>query len=806
MSPCTYFYLAPVVFALFAYFGRGWLAWVAASMFVFGGWFKTLAEPSDLFTYTAAAVATVALIFLLPPLRRSLVSGWVMRMLAKTMPTISETEAIALNAGTVWWEADLFSGKPRWKKLLDFKVKKPTAAEQKYVNGPVEELCKILDDEKIAQDREMSKKAWDHIKKHKMLGLIIPKKYGGLQFSAAGQSAVVTKIASKSLAAAITVMVPNSLGPGELLAHYGTDEQKKRYLKNLASGKDIPCFALTEPHAGSDAANGRSVGVVKKGKWKGKEVLGISLTFKKRYITLAPIATVVGLAFRLTDPKGLLGGEIDVGITCALLPRDTKGLKIGDHHDPCGVAFPNGTVEGKEVFIPIEYVIGGEKGLGNGWRMLMEQLSAGRGISLPSLSLGGAQISARAAGAYAQVRQQFGLPIGKFEGVREPLSRLALNAYYMTAANRLTLGAIDAGERPSVASAIAKAYMTAGMRESVNDAMDIFGGAAICRGPRNIFARIYSSIPIGITVEGANILTRSLIVFGQGAIRCHPFVLKETEAIAKRDLKAFDAAFWGHINHITRNGVRAFVLAWTGARLTCVPGNGDTAKHLRRLNRLSAAYAFIADVALATLGGALKRKEYLSGRFADGLAWMYIASSIVKYDHDRGYPINEQALRNAVLVHACHQVEQSLQGVLANLPNRPAAWMCRLLAFPFGFKHQVLCDKETDSMVKSLLEDKSIRESLSHAIHIPGPKVDGLGKLEAALAAVQKAAPAYAKLMAARRRGKVKKALLPEMVKAAKAAKLVTEAEAKALLAADKLVDDVVQVDSFAPKVYKQLR
>jgi acyl-CoA dehydrogenase len=805
MAPFTLIILAFISFCLFAYFGRGWLAWVTAAAFICGAWFKTLNSPSDTFIYVAAGLATLAIICLIPAIRRVVITSWLMGIIRKTLPTISETEAIALNAGTTWWEEDLFSGNPDWNKLLQTKIKGLTKEEKAFLDKEVEAFCKLLNDEEIAQKRDLSPKAWEFIKKHKLFGMIIPKSEGGLGFSAAGHAAVVTKIATKSLTAAIITMVPNSLGPGELLVHYGTDRQKKKYLKNLAEGKDIPCFALTEPHAGSDAANGRSFGVIKKGKFNGKAITGIELTFKKRYITLAPIATVVGLAFRLYDPEGLIGDKPDLGITCALLPRNTKGLRIGNRHDPMGVPFPNGTVEGEKVFIPIDYVIGEEKGLGNGWRMLMEQLSCGRGISLPSLSIGGAQLSARAAGAYAQIREQFGLPIAKFEGVREPLARIAINAYTMNAAGKFTVAAVDAGERPAVASAIAKAYLTEGMRQSINDAMDIMGGAAICRGPRNIFSRAYSAIPIGITVEGANILTRTLIVFGQGAIRCHPFVRTETEALMANDLKTFDKALFGHINHVTKNGVRALWLALTGARLQWLPKQAGNGKYLRRLTRLTAAYAFTADLALMTLGGALKRKEYLSGRYADGLAALYMASCVLKHDADAGHPKAERALRDAALERACADVENALREIIANLPNRFAACKAAWLCFPLGYKHYNRDDALNDKVVKALMND-DIRLSLSHILPKSSPKEDGLGKLEDALDKVKKAAKARQKIDAARRAGHLKKGLMADMVKAAKAAKLITEADAKALLAADKAVDDVVQVDSFEPKVYKELR
>ena len=740
------------------------------------------------------------------PVRRKLVSAPAMKIARGTLPVIGDTERIALEAGSVWWDGELFSGKPDWKKLLAFDIQPLSEAEQAFVDGPVEELCALLDDHKIFQDRDLSAKAWKFMKDKKFFGMIIPKEYGGLGFSAAAHSAVVTKISSRSLAAAVTVMVPNSLGPGELLMRYGTDAQRKHYLPRLAKGLDIPCFALTEPNAGSDAASGQSYGIVVKKKVAGKDVLGMSLTFNKRYITLAPMATVVGLAFRLYDPDGLLGDKKDLGITCALLPRETKGLEIGEQHDPMGVPFKNGPVRGKEVFVPIDTIIGGPAQAGNGWKMLMEALAAGRGISLPSLSVGAAQLSVRVAAGYSGVREQFGMQIGKFEGVRERLARLATNAHMMNATRVLTCGAIDAGEHPSVASAIAKAYMTEGMRTSVNDAMDIVAGAAICRGPRNIFARAYAGIPIGITVEGSNILTRSLIVFGQGAIRCHPYIQDEVAAIGARDVKAFDKAFFGHIRHVAGNALRALGLGITGAYGTFYPHRSVT-RHYRRMTRLSAAFALIADIGLITLGGSLKRKEYLSGRYADALAGLYMGSAVLKQAHDAGYPAASKPLTDMVMRKLTYDIEQALLGVLRNLPNRFIATVAYGLAFPHGPRYALPDDRLTDKVVDALLEPTNgVRETLSADIYIPDTGEEGLGKLEATLSKVRAAAPLKKKLLAALKDGTLKKAPPMALADEAKKAGILTLAEHKLLVAAVAAQDDFVQVDYFTPDAYKALR
>ncbi len=684
---------------------------------------------------------------MLTRLRHTLLTRPLMRLVGRTLPSIGDTERIALEAGTTWFEAELFRGAPDFTRLLDFSVKPLTAAERAFLDGPVNTLCAMLDDWQIARDQDLPPAVWDYIKAHKFLGMIIPVDYGGLGFSAAAHAAVVTKIASKSVAAAVTVMVPNSLGPGELLLRYGTPAQQQHYLPRLADGRDIPCFGLTEPEAGSDAASGQSFGVVMQGTFGGKKVLGVRLTFAKRYITLAPVATVVGLAFQLRDPDNVLGKGVAPGITLALLPRDTPGLKIGDRHDPMGVGFMNGPLSGEGVFIPLDYLIGGAAYAGQGWRMLMEALAAGRGISLPSLSVGAAQLAVRASSAYTVVRKQFGLPIGKFEGIRERLARLTAHTYTMTATQRLTAGAVDDGAHPSVLSAIAKAYLTEGMRLALNDAMDIFAGAAIIQGPRNIFARPYASIPIGITVEGANILTRSLIVFGQGAIRCHPYVQDEVRALQARDAAAFERAFMGHVGYLFRTFIRATTLAWTGGRGAKRPARTPFARHYRALNRLSAAFALLADAGLITLGGSLKRKEYLSGRYADALAHLMMASATLKHAHDAGNPAHHVATVNWTLTLSAHTIEQALLGILANLPNRLVATVLRVVLFPFGARFAPPTDAQHDAVVNDVLApDGALRDDLSALIFHPAADVPGLGALDHAYQLTLHAAPLMARL------------------------------------------------------------
>ncbi|MAI08115.1 MAG: acyl-CoA dehydrogenase [Magnetococcales bacterium] len=802
----TYIIFAIVAFLGLAYIGKGFLAWVSAAIIIAAGWINSGVEHQAAFNAYVVIVAAIACLFAVPSLRRPLISSAALKLMKSALPTLGETEEIALKAGSVSFDGDIFSGSPNWKKFLNNNIKKISKDEQAFLDGPVEELCAMLDDEEISKNRDLPKKAWDFIKKNKFFGMLIAKEHGGLGFSAAAQSAVIMKISSRSPAAAVIVMVPNSLGPGELLSHYGTDEQKKHYLPRLAEGKEIPCFALTEPTAGSDAANGLSTGVITKGKFKGKEVLGINLNFNKRYITLAPVASVVGLAFKLYDPDGLVGDKKDLGITCALLPRDTEGLEIGNRHDPMGIPFPNGTVRGSDVFVPMEYVIGAESGLGKGWRMLMECLAAGRGISLPSLSVAATKLSARATTAYTHVREQFGLPIWRFEGVQEPLVRIATSAYMIDAARQVTCGAIDEGENPSVLSAVAKAYITETMRKSVNDAMDIFGGAAICRGDRNIFARPYYSIPIGITVEGANILTRSMIIFGQGAIRCHPFVQNEIEAIAAGDVAKFDKNLFGHINHFVRNKVRTIFYGLTCGAFIPAPVVGPEQKYYKSLTHFSAVFAFMTDVALLTLGGSLKFRESLSGRFADALAYQFLASATLKRYNDRGRNKEELPMLDWVMTNCLHNTETALRDLCDNMPSKLVGKTLKFLCFPYGACYKKPSDKQSNRVVKLLNSNPEIREMVSDGVFVPKAKVPGLGALESAYEKTLAAADARHKLVEARRTGKLDKGSVLEMAKLAKKEGIISDDELKLIKAAEKAKLDVIQVNEYTPEEYKELR
>ncbi len=804
--PITLIAAGLILFVVLLYLGRGYWAWVGAAVAAFAAWGVSDIETPSLFWTFAALIVACAVLFGVAPVRRPLLSAPLMGMMRKVLPSMGETERIALEAGTVWWDGDLFAGKPDWKKLLEFEPRPLSPAEQAFLDGPVEELCALVDDWRIQQDRDLPPEVWAFLKRERFLGMIIPERYGGLGFSAIGHSAVISKVSTRSIATAVTVMVPNSLGPAELLLHYGTEEQKDHYLPRLAAGDDVPCFALTEPEAGSDAASPRSTGVVCRGTFDGEEVLGMRLNWQKRYITLAPVATVVGLAFRLLDPDGLLGGEADLGMTCALIPRDTKGVEIGERHDPMGVPFQNGPIFGRDVFVPLDFIIGGREGAGRGWQMLMDCLAAGRSISLPSQSAAAAQYATRVVGAYATIREQFNLPIGRFEGIEEPLARIGGHTYMMDAARKLTCGAVDAGEKPAVLSAIVKAYLTDSMRNVVNDAMDIQAGAAICRGPRNMLARGFVAVPIGITVEGANILTRSMIVYGQGAMRCHPFVQAEMTAVAEGDIHRFDRAFFGHIGFVGRNAARAFLLGLSGDRLASAPTSGAGARHFRRFERLSAAFALTSDVSMATLGGALKWREKISGRLADALAWMYLGSAALQRYHGDGEPAEDRPFLDWSCEHAAWQAEQALGGVLANLPNRPAAVLTRALAFPRGRRYAPPSDRLGATVAQSLLDGGAARERLTPDVYIPASQEDGLGRLEAALEKVVRAQPIRKKVSDAVRGGALEDAGPAAQLDSAVAEGVISRTEREILDHAAAAQLDAIQVDSFPTDRYRDLR
>ncbi len=757
------------------------------------------------FTLLLAGAVLVSLL-VVRPLRRAILSAPLLAVYKKILPQMSDTEREALEAGTVWWEGELFRGNPDWKKLHAYPQPKLNAAEQSFLDNEVDEACRLVDDWKATQTSyDMPPEAWQYIKDKGFLGMIIPKKYGGLEFSAYAHSQVVQKLSTRSSVLGVTVMVPNSLGPAELLLHYGTEEQKNYYLPRLAKGIEIPAFALTSPWAGSDAASIPDAGIVCKGQWQGKEVLGMRVTWDKRYITLAPLCTILGLAFRLYDPDGLLGDQKELGITCALVPHDHPGVEVGNRHFPLNAVFTTGPTRGKDVFMPLEFIIGGPAMAGRGWRMLMECLAAGRSISLPSSNTGMAKLTARAVGAYARVRSQFRMAVGKFEGVEEALTRIGAYTYLMDATRSMTAGAIDLGEKPSVASAIAKYHVTELARKVVNDGMDVIGGKGICLGPSNFLGRAYQQVPIGITVEGANILTRSLILFGQGAIRCHPYVLKEMHAANNPDtaqaLRDFDGALFGHMAFSFRNGVRAFWHGLTGAFFAGAPANvaPETKQYYRQLTRFSAAFAFLSDVSMLVLGGSLKRREKISARLGDILAQMYLMSAALKRYQDVG----EKA--DAPLLHwnmqnARYQAQEAFKGVLANYPNKLVSLFLNLVIFPLGRPFAVQSDEVGHQVAKLMINPSATRDRFTADCYIPKTTDDPVGAIEQALAATIAAEPIDAKVREAEKRGLFENnpdANVRDIAHVAFKQGVVNADEYAVLKRRDELRDIVVRVDDF---------
>lgn len=793
MSPIL-FLVVPVVLLL-AYVGAPILLWTL----VIGGGLVWLQIDGGLSIGALqifwAAFAAFALVGNLPPLRRLLFTGPVFRVYRRILPQVSQTEQEALDAGTVWWDGDLFSGKPDYQRLHAIPAPKLSAEEQAFLDGPVNQLCSMLDDWQITHElKDLPPNVWQYIKDQGFLGMIIPKKYGGLGFSALAHSTVVMKISSRSATAGVTVMVPNSLGPAELLLHYGTDAQKDHFLPRLAKGLDIPCFALTGPDAGSDAGAIPDFGLVCRGMHDGQEVLGIRLTWEKRYITLGPVATILGMAFKLYDPEHLLGAQDDLGITLALIPTNHPGVNIGRRHFPLNGVFQNGPNWGKDVFIPLDWVIGGRERVGQGWRMLMNCLAAGRSISLPAQSTGAGKFASFATGAYARVRSQFKMPIGKFEGIEEALARIGGHTYTMEAARVMTAGAVDLGEKPSVLSAVIKYHATERMRQVINDAMDVHGGKGICLGPRNYLGRTYQIVPVGITVEGANILTRSMMIFGQGAIRCHPYVLKEIAAAQTADLPAFDQAFTGHLGFIVRNAARSLVLGLTGARLAATPG-GPLARYYQQVSRASASFALMADMAMFTLGGSLKRREKLSARLGDVLSHLYLATAVLKKFKDDGEPAADLALARWSLEDSLYRIQDAFDGLLRNFPL--ARGVLRILVFPLGKPLQPPSDHLGHEVARLLIEPNAARSRLIAGLYVPDDETDIVGVLEAAMRAVIAAEPLEAKLRQAEKAGQTRGRTAAEQLDAAQAAGVVNADERLVLDRARRLRRAVIMVDDF---------
>jgi len=740
-----------------------------------------------------------------PAVRRPVISSPLMAWFRKMTPTMSATEREALEAGTTWWEADLFSGKPDWYKLLGYPPPQLSAEEQAFIDGPVNRLCEMIDDWEITQHRhDLPPEVWTFLKEQHFFGMIIPKQYGGLEFSALGHSSVVMKIASRSITAAVTTMVPNSLGPAQLLLNYGTDEQKQYYLPRLASGEEVPCFALTGPEAGSDAAAMPDRGVVCRDTFEGETHLGIRLNWEKRYITLGPVATVLGLAFKLYDPDHLLGGEESLGITLALIPTGTPGVEIGARHFPLSQAFMNGPTRGHDVFIPIDWIIGGQAHIGQGWRMLMESLADGRSISLPALSTGAGKLTSRATGAYAAVRKQFRTPIGKFEGIAEVLGRIAGNTYAMDAARGLTTLAVDRGEKPSVASAIVKYHLTERMRKVVDDAMDVHGGRGICMGPHNYLARVYQGVPISITVEGANILTRSLIIFGQGAIRCHPYLLQEMQSAQQGHLQDFDQALFGHVRLLLSNLARAVFHGFTGARFATAPVDREEAVYYRQLTRLSAAFAVTSEAALLTLGGSLKRRESLSARLGDVLSHLYLASAALKRFADQGRQNADRPLLEWAVRDSLYHIQQSLFEVYENLPSRVTGHFLKSVLFPFGTSYHAVSDTLLQRAANVILRWGSARERLTEGLFIPRNENESLAQLESAMEKATLAQPVLASLRNAIHSGQLSADDPETGLDEAVTAGVIDEREAAQVRAAITARQRAIAVDEFSADYWKE--
>lgn len=740
------------------------------------------------------------------PLRRKLLIRPLFKKMRANLPTMSQTEREALEAGNTWWDAELFTGKPDWRKLAELPAARLSDAEQNYLDGPVETLCGMLNDWDITHNRrDLPPEVWTYIKQHKFFGIIIPKQYGGLEFSEFMHSQTVMKIASRSTTAAVTVMVPNSLGPAKLLMTFGTEQQKNYYLPRLADGLEVPAFALTGPLAGSDAAAMPDTGVICYGSHDGQDhVLGIRLNWEKRYITLGPIATVLGLAFKCFDPEHLLGDQENLGITVALIPTTTPGVSIGKRHFPLDSAFQNGPNWGKDVFIPLDWIIGGAEQIGQGWKMLMQCLATGRCISLPALSVGAAKFACRNSGAYARIRTQFNLPIGAFEGISEVLARMAGLTYMMDAARQVTCAALDNGEKPAVISAILKYQLTENMRRIINDAMDIQGGSGICLGPSNYLGRLYQIIPVGITVEGANILTRTMMIFGQGAVRCHPFIQRELQALNEADeaiaLPQFDSVLLEHSRFFLSNLFRGAAFGFGGVSLMQVPGDSDTQRYYRQLTRLSTGFALVADFALLTLGGRLKRKERISGKFADVLSYLYLCSCTLKHYENQGSIPADLPLLNWACQYSLFHAQQSLREALSLLPARIPAVLLKTLLFPLGQFIALPKDQLTEPLAAFLLSDNTVRERLTSGIYINENPSDATGRIETALKAIMLASEASAKVQEAQKQKRLGKGGLTSVLPDAVNAGIITEQEADRILHAEQARRVAINVDDFLPE------
>ncbi|GAB3033147.1 acyl-CoA dehydrogenase [Bowmanella dokdonensis] len=750
-------------------------------------------------------LVVLAVILGVADIRRNLITKPVFEIFKKILPPMSSTEREAMEAGSIWWEGELFRGKPQWNTLHGYAKPALSEEEQAFLDNQVVTLLKMLDDHKIVhEDKDLPKEVWQYLRKEGFFAMIIPKAYGGLEFSAIANSTIVSRISTRSLSTAVTVMVPNSLGPGELLMHYGTQAQKNYWLPRLADGTDVPCFALTGPEAGSDAGAIPDTGIVCKGMHEGKEVLGLKLSWDKRYITLAPVATVLGLAFKMYDPDGLLGDKKELGITCALIPTSHEGVQVGDRHFPVAMAFMNGTTKGEDVFIPLDWIIGGPDYAGRGWRMLVECLSAGRGISLPALATATAHLSARTTGAYAAVRKQFGLSIGKFEGIQEAMGRIGGLTYTLEAMRSMTAGAIDLGESPSVVTAIAKYHMTEMSREVINDAMDIHAGKGVQLGPKNYLAHQYFGTPVAITVEGANILTRNLMIFGQGATRCHPYVFAEMEAAANIDaeqgLKEFDGLLVRHVGFAMGNFFGSLFQGLTVGAFNSAPVSGETATYYKQLSRMSRGLALCADFSMLILGGDLKRKEMISARLGDVLSQLYIASAVLRRYESDGRQVADLPFVHYALQRCLFRIGVAFDGFFQNFPNRIVAHLVKRVVFPFGIHYQMPQDEITQQVSDSLMQPGVMRDRLTHLCYIGDKEDDPVGMVEKAFLAMFDSVPVEKKILAAQKDKRVPRKLpLAQTLELALKEGVISEHEAEQLKRTDNLRRIALSVDDFAP-------
>lgn len=752
----------------------------------------------------------IAIAFAIPANRRRWITKPLFTMVHKSFPSMSQTEREAIDAGDVWWEGELFSGKPRWKTLLAYPEPKLNQEEKHFLSQQVTTFCKMLDDWQIHRAQNLPQEAWDYLKKEHFFGIVIPKEYGGLGFSALAHSSIVMKIATRSIAAAITTMVPNSLGPGELLHKYGTEEQKNHYLPRLACGDEIPCFALTSLDAGSDAGSMVDEGVLSYGQFEGKSILGIKLNFSKRYITLAPVATLIGLAFKLYDPEHLLGDQDALGITLALIPAKHKGVEIGNRHNPLTVPFMNGPIRGEDVFIPLEWIIGGKENIGHGWRMLMECLSAGRGISLPSISTASGKLLYQATGAYARIRRQFKIPVSQFEGVQESLAAIAGQTYILNAMRDFVAGSVAQGNNPAIASAIAKYHMTEMSRDVINKSMDIHGGRAIQSGPDNYLFSPYLSIPIGITVEGANILTRNLIIFGQGAIRCHPYLLKEMQLLehdTQENIQKFDVLLRGHIGFIFSNLLKTLVYGVTAGNFIPVQSPKPLKKYFRQMTRISCALALLSDLSFGILGGRIKRKEALSARLGDVLSHLFMASAVLKHFHEQKYPKQQSSYVHWCMRYHLWHCQEAIIAFLDNFPMHKLAWCVKKMIFPFGRSYKAPSDQLHHQIVKHMLEKGCVRKHLTQGTFLDKHEDNAIGALEIAFEKAIVCTGLNKRIKKAR-----DKKILPEkctygeLIRLAISKHVITEEEAKHLQEFEALRIKVLSVNEFSHDLSKVVK